>query len=165
MSRDNSFQGKIERLSDHVEGSIAPSIVLSVMKVLSDCLEEPQSCIDRVVLGNLTVVGETIRQHASVDEADELEQYLQSQLGSICCKKQAGKSDHGVATPIAKPVVSSDDRVTGRSRDDELIRRGLEDWNQIRPSILGPLVVVREPTAFRLIAPVGWHVRGGVRFG
>ena len=122
--RDKTAPGSAEESRSFHAGSVA------VVQVLPYRLDEPERGIHGVVFRRLSLVWKAIRQHSAVDVPKELQQYFFGCVGLVGGQEEAGQSDHGVAAPIAKPVVSSDYRFERRSGDDEMLGRGFQLLDQ-----------------------------------
>ena len=94
--------------------------------VSPDGLNVPQCGVDGVVLRLLAGVGETVGQHATIDEARKGQQNLPGDLRPAGDQGQAGQADHGIAAPVAKPGIAGNHRAAGGAigllpRHDELV--------------------------------------------
>src|SRR6516164_7907696 len=73
---DDAFQRGIELFPDQVERFCPPLLVFTIFQVLPDVVHKPESGIDRVVFGRLTLIREAIGKHAAMDVLQKLKQDL-----------------------------------------------------------------------------------------
>src|SRR4029434_1846524 len=117
--------------------------VMSCGEILTDRFEIPKRGVDRVVLRRSSGVREIVWEHSPVHKTGESEKDLTRDVRAAASQRKARQGDHRVATPIAEPVIASNDglcRALGRALggalgraligqlalDDKLIRREQE---------------------------------------
>ncbi len=83
--------------------------VVSRGEIKTDGLEIPKRGVDGVVLRRAASIRKIIGKHASVDKSRKRLQSFARDFRATERQSEAGESDHGVASPIAKPVVAGDD--------------------------------------------------------
>src|SRR5215475_10375511 len=98
-------------------------VVAGILNVGTNRFEKPERRVDGVVFGRFTGIRESIREHAPIDALSESLENVASDLGPARRKSQAGKRDHGIASPIGEPVIAGDYRMKFASLYDELVRR------------------------------------------
>src|SRR5205814_8281867 len=76
MKVDDALQRGIKPLPNQIKSLGPPRQIVAITEVLPNCLNKPERRIDGVVLRRLTLVWESIRQHAAVDVFEELKKYL-----------------------------------------------------------------------------------------
>src|SRR5690349_22583711 len=69
-------------------------------------LKVPKSRIDGVVFRDFIEIRKSIRQHALINIAGKGSQNTARDLSASCGNGEAWQTDHCVATPIAKPVIT-----------------------------------------------------------
>src|SRR5262249_46711887 len=79
--------------------------VLSLVKVLPDRFEEPKCGVYGVVLRVSACVWKIVWEHAGINVARKRQQDFLSDICSSRCEREAGESNHGVAAPIAEPMI------------------------------------------------------------
>ena len=87
------------------QGHIAGGI-----EILANGLDIPERGVNRVVLGRLASGGKIVRKHSFTDEACTCPQDIASKPGASGGEAKPRKRDHGVASPIAEPWKSRQDR-------------------------------------------------------
>ena len=113
---DNIGQLFIERLADEI-------VVARFFGIGTDRLKKPKRRIDGVVFRRLSRVGKAIRQHPLRNIFREFDQNALCDLRAVGGKRQAIESDHRVAAPVRKPMITGDNGFTGAARYYKLIGR------------------------------------------
>src|SRR5262249_53575966 len=118
-------------------------------------LKEPQSGVDRVVFWCFTGIGKTVRQHSLIYMFREGAQDAARNFIFSSRKSKTGQGDHGVATPVAEPVVASNDRFVFSTGSDVLVGRGDEAPYE---AILNPRCTVGVLATCDLSLPILRHL-------
>jgi hypothetical protein len=102
----------------------------------------PERGVDRVVLGLLAGVRETIRHHALGHRRRPGEQDIARQLKPIPQAHEPAQRDESVAAPVREPWVAGDDRLAGTPAHHVGIGRALQRCLEPAPA---PRFRVQEP--------------------
>src|SRR5882724_756194 len=129
-------------------------------EVLTDRFKEPQRGVNRVVLRCSARIRKIVRQHSSVNVTGKGKKYRSCDVRTARRDEETWQCDHGVAAPIAKPVIASDDRagvrIAGqRALHNELIgvqHQLLNPTRSGRSQKLVRFVPVREYRVLQLVA-------------
>src|SRR5206468_12713178 len=86
----------------------------------------PQGGVRSVVLRYAACVWKIVGQHSTIDVTGEGKKNFSGDFRAAGCERQTGQRNHGVTAPIAKPVITRNDRpslrLSGqRSLHDELV--------------------------------------------
>src|SRR5208283_5338739 len=95
--------------NEHGEKFLDEIQVLSRRVILAHRLEIPQCGVNRVVLWRAAGIREIVWQHPSIDVARKGLQNFSRDLRATEGQRQSRKRDHGVAAPIAKPVITGNE--------------------------------------------------------
>ena len=100
--------------------------VLRGREILADGLEIPERGIHGVVFGLAAGVRKIVRQHPAINVARKGKKNPLRNIGAPSRERQSWQRDHGVAAPIAEPVIAGDDAAAVRlfrqaALDDELV--------------------------------------------
>src|SRR5438128_2619855 len=85
-------------------------LLLRGKKIIVDCNNVPERCIDRIELRLLASIGKTIRQHALRNSARPLQQNVACFFEMTSRDAEPAQRDKRVASPIAEPWVAGDER-------------------------------------------------------
>src|SRR5271165_6212564 len=83
--------------------------IASVGKISTSRFEKPKRRVHCVVFRCFTCVGKPVGQHTLIHVLRERTQNAASNLRLASRQSESGQSDHGVAAPVAEPVIASDD--------------------------------------------------------
>ena len=97
------------------------SQIASVVKISACRFKEPKRRVHCVVFRRFTCVGKPVGQHTLIHVLRERAQNAASNFRLASRQSKAGQSDHGVAAPIAEPVIASDDGLLVATGHDVLI--------------------------------------------
>src|SRR5439155_15738576 len=79
-------------------------------KIIVDCNNVPERCIDRIELRLLASIGKTIRQHALRNSARPLQQNVACFFEMTSRNAEPAQRAKRIASPIAEPRVTCNER-------------------------------------------------------
>ena len=91
-----------EKIAEQLRIPVRLQIVIQRMK-------HPQGRVGRVVFGIFAAVGESVRQHAAVNERGKGAQNVGSDVVASQSRCESRQGNHGVASPVGEPRVPGDD--------------------------------------------------------
>ena len=104
--------------------------VAGVVQITAHRLKQPQGRVHRIVFRLFAAIRKTIGQHPPIRAIDECPQNVTGDFEAPGQQRQARQRHHGVAAPIAKPMIAGDHRMQITALDDELIRRRSQFLNK-----------------------------------
>ena len=119
---------KSDDLLEHRVELLEEPVVARGRVIRANCLEVPERRVDGIVLGRLARVGKSVREHSLVHESGECLEDPARDLRATGRQGETWQGDHGVASPVAEPVIARDHRhavgvVGARTPGDELVGR------------------------------------------
>src|SRR5215468_8263661 len=94
---------------------------MCALVIRADGFEVPQRGIYSVVFRCFAQIRKAVGQHTLIHTLREFKQDIACSIESARNECQSRKRDHRVASPIAEPVVASDNGLVLATRNDELI--------------------------------------------